>query len=126
MKAVVFAGPGRVLLDDVPEPGIEEPADALVAVRRAAICASDLHVLSGKTPGMREGGVIGHEFVGVVQETGEDVDDRLAGVRVVGSFLIACGGCEACRRRRFNHCSTRRASASDPWSAIWREPRPNW
>lgn len=109
MRAVVFAGEGRVRVDEVPEPRVQGPTDAIVGVRRAAICASDLHVLSGKTPGMREGGVIGHEFVGVVQEAGDEVAARLEGARVVGSFLIACGACEACRNRRFNFCASRRA-----------------
>src|SRR5688500_846019 len=72
MRAVVFTGEG-VKIDDVPEPTIQEGGDALVLVRKTAICASDLHVVSGKTPGMREGGVIGHEFVGQITQLGKDV-----------------------------------------------------
>lgn len=105
MQAVVFAGEGRVAVDEVPRPVRQEPGDAVVRVTRAAICGSDLHLLSGKTPGMRIGGVIGHEFTGVVV----DGDEPAPGTRVVGSFLIACGSCPPCRARRFNHCARRRA-----------------
>lgn len=109
MKAVVYVGPGRVAVEDVPEPRIEEPTDALVEVKRTAICGSDLHVLDGRTPGMREGAVIGHEFVGLIADLGEGVLKHHEGVRALGSFLIACGSCEPCRLRRFNFCRERRA-----------------
>lgn len=108
MRAVVFTGKG-VKVDDVPEPTIQEAGDALVAVKKTAICASDLHVVHGKTPGMREGGVIGHEFVGQILELGKDVARHHEDTRVLGSFLIACGECTACVARRFNHCKNRRA-----------------
>lgn len=105
MKAVVFGGPGTVRVEDVPDPAIQEPGDAIVRVSRSAICGSDLHLLHGKTPGMREGGVIGHEFVGTVT----DGPDELVGRRALGSFLIACGACDFCASRRFNFCRNRRA-----------------
>ena len=105
MRAVVFGGPGTVRLDDVPEPKIVDDGDAVVRVSRTAICGSDLHVLHGKTPGMREGGVIGHEFVGTVT----DGADGLTGRRVLGSFLIACGTCDFCATGKFNFCRNRRA-----------------
>jgi threonine dehydrogenase-like Zn-dependent dehydrogenase len=109
VKAVVFAGDGRVEIDDVVEPRVQEPADATVRVTRTSICGSDLHVLDGKTPGMRIGGVIGHEFVGVVSDAGPDVRTHREGGRVLGSFLIACGRCGSCRARRFNFCFDRRS-----------------
>lgn len=108
MRAVVFTGDG-VKVDDVAEPTIQEDGDALIAVKKTAICASDLHVVSGKTPGMREGGVIGHEFVGQILELGNRVARHHEDTRVLGSFLIACGECTACAARRFNHCKNRRA-----------------
>lgn len=108
MRAVVYAGPGRVEVDDVPVPEVSEPGDAVVKVSRTAICGSDLHLLDGKTPGMREGAVIGHEFVGAVTAAGgaAGVDE---GRQVLGSFLIACGSCLHCRLGRFNFCERRRA-----------------
>ncbi|MDQ3878286.1 MAG: alcohol dehydrogenase catalytic domain-containing protein, partial [Actinomycetota bacterium] len=75
---------------------------------KTSICASDLHLLSGKTPGMRAGSVIGHEFVGTVVEGGDAVG-LAEGMRVLGSFLIACGRCGPCAAGRFNHCRERRA-----------------
>lgn len=108
MKAVVFAGPGSVRVDDVTEPRVEEDGDVVVSVSATSICGSDLHVLDGKTPGMRVGGVIGHEFVGTVSEAG-DASGLTPGERVLGSFLIACGECRACVSRRFNFCERRRA-----------------
>jgi threonine dehydrogenase-like Zn-dependent dehydrogenase len=114
MRAVVFAGPGRVELDDVPRPRVEEPDDAVVRVSRTSICGSDLHLLDGKTPGMPVGGVIGHEFVGVVAGGGPDLEGLREGDRVVGSFLIACGRCSQCRAERFNFCAHRRALGLGP------------
>lgn len=92
-------------LEEVPDPKILDAGDAIVRVSRTAICGSDLHVLHGKTPGMREGGVIGHEFVGTVTDGPDDVVGR----RVLGSFLIACGSCDFCTSRKFNFCRNRRA-----------------
>ena len=109
MKAVVFTGDAGVEVDEVPKPAVQEPDDALVAIDLSAICGSDLHLLDGKTPGMRVGGVIGHEFVGRIEETGSEVQGARPGDRVLGSFLIACGECRACAARRYNHCHNRRA-----------------
>ncbi|MGH2750003.1 MAG: zinc-dependent alcohol dehydrogenase [Actinomycetota bacterium] len=109
MRAVVFAGGGRVRVDDVAEPSLRERDDVLVRVSLSAICGSDLHLLHGKTPGMRAGGIIGHEFVGEVVAAGTDASSVQVGDRVLGSFLIACGTCAACRVSRFNFCEHRRA-----------------
>ena len=114
MKAVVYDGSGGVRVDDVTEPKIEEATDALVRVTRSAICGSDLHILTGKTPGMPDGGVIGHEFVGTVVEAGDDVSSVSPDTRVVGSFLIACGECGPCAKGRFNFCKKRRALGFGP------------
>ena len=109
MRAVVYVGDGTVRVDDVAEPQIQEPGDAIVQVRKTAICGSDLHLLDGKTPGMREGGVIGHEFIGKVTQLGDKVVKHWEDTRVLGSFLIACGECRHCAARRFNFCTNRRA-----------------
>lgn len=116
MRAVVFAGPGAVRVEDVPRPTITGPRDAIVKVSKASICGSDLHLLDGKTPGMQEGGVIGHEFVGTVTEMGEGVRNLHHEARVLGSFLIACGACSACLKERYNHCKNRRALGLGPAS----------
>ncbi len=104
MRAVVLGIDGAPALADVDEPALRHPGDAVVAVRKAAICGSDLHVLAGKIPGMAPGGVLGHEFTGVVAAVGEAVTSVAVGDRVVGSFLIPCGECAACAAARYNHC----------------------
>ena len=96
-------------VDDVPAPAVDEPGDVVVEVARTAICGSDLHLLHGKTPGMAPGSVIGHEFTGRVSEAGRSVTAVREGDLVLGSFLIACGACAACKGMRFNFCERRRA-----------------
>ena len=105
----MFAGEGRVRVDDVPEPRLLEDDDVIVRVTRTAVCGSDLHLLHGKTPGGRVGGIIGHEFTGIVEEAGTAVTSVSPGQRVLGSFLIACGFCHQCRKGRYNYCTSRRA-----------------
>lgn len=109
MRAVIYVGDGTVRVDDVSEPRVDDPRDAVVQVTKTAICGSDLHLLDGKTPGMREGGVIGHEFIGKITELGDRVTKHYEDTRVLGSFLIACGDCRHCNARRFNFCTNRRA-----------------
>ncbi|MDQ4124271.1 MAG: alcohol dehydrogenase catalytic domain-containing protein [Actinomycetota bacterium] len=93
----------------MPQPQVSEADDAVVRVERTAICGSDLHLLHGKTPGMKPGSVIGHEFTGRVHEAGAGVTGVTEGDLVLGSFLIACGACRACASARFNFCERRRA-----------------
>lgn len=104
MKAVVYVGDGGVSVEDVPKPSLEEPGDALVRVTTAAICGSDLHTVHGRFPGVAPGTVIGHEFIGVVEETGADVSRFAPGDRVVGSFIVPCGHCWYCSKRMFSRC----------------------
>jgi threonine dehydrogenase-like Zn-dependent dehydrogenase len=103
MRAVVLAGPGAVGVADVPDPVLREPTDAIVRVTRSAICGSDLHFLHGKTP-TSPGEVLGHEAVGVVEETGDAVEAVSVGDRVVVSFAVACGSCWFCSRGATNLC----------------------
>jgi threonine dehydrogenase-like Zn-dependent dehydrogenase len=104
MKAVVYRGEQDVRVEDVPEPALAEPGDAIVRVRKAAICGSDLHFYNGRVPGVFEGTVVGHEFAGTVVAVGADVSRFAEGDEVVGSFQIACGTCAGCRSGHFNHC----------------------
>jgi threonine dehydrogenase-like Zn-dependent dehydrogenase len=108
MRAVVLKDFGAVEVADVPKPALEAPGDALVRVTKAAICGSDLHVVHGRIPGMSPGGVIGHEFVGVVEEMTAAVTRFAEGDRVVGSFTIPCGACWYCERRYFSRCPDQR------------------
>lgn len=104
MKAVTLYGDGDVRVEDVPQPELQEPTDAIVKVTLSAICGSDLHLLHGTVPGVLPGTVIGHEYVGIVEEVGSQVRSFKKGDRVVGAFHVACGICPACRRGSFNQC----------------------
>jgi threonine dehydrogenase-like Zn-dependent dehydrogenase len=103
MRAVVFEAAGHVRVDDVPDPTIREPRDAIVRVTRAGICGSDLHFLHLKTP-IEPGEVLGHEAVGVVESVGHDVRGVAPGDRVVVAFHIACGTCWFCRHGETGLC----------------------
>lgn len=103
MKAVTFQDAGHVRIEDVPKPAIAAPTDALVRVTATAICGSDLHILHGVTP-VNPGAILGHEFVGVVEEAGPGVTRFGAGDRVVAAFSTACGVCALCRRGWFSQC----------------------
>ncbi|MGI8607631.1 MAG: alcohol dehydrogenase catalytic domain-containing protein [Candidatus Dormibacteria bacterium] len=104
MKAVSFVEVGKLEMRDVPKPSILEPTDVLLRVTTTAICGSDLHVLEGRIPGMMEGGILGHEFIGVVEEAGTAVKNFKPGDRALASFIVPCGKCWFCDRRQFGQC----------------------
>jgi glutathione-independent formaldehyde dehydrogenase len=95
MKAVKYAGPYRVAVEDVPEPKIEAPGDAIVRITTTNICGSDLHMYEGRTS-VAEGKILGHENMGIVAETGPAVTRISPGDRVSVPFNIACGTCRNC------------------------------
>ncbi|HEY5740895.1 MAG TPA: alcohol dehydrogenase catalytic domain-containing protein, partial [Terrimicrobiaceae bacterium] len=90
MKAVVFHHPGKVSVDNVPDPKLEKSDDVIVRVTSTAICGSDLHIYNGFLPQVKEM-VLGHEFMGIVEEVGSGVTKLQRGDRVVVPFPIACG-----------------------------------
>jgi len=104
MKAVVWRGVGDIRVEDVPEPRIQEPTDAIVRLTSSAICGTDLHFVRGTFSGMREGVVLGHEGVGVVEEVGDMVRNLEPGDRVVIPSTIACGTCSYCRAGYYAQC----------------------
>jgi S-(hydroxymethyl)glutathione dehydrogenase / alcohol dehydrogenase len=103
MKAVVFHKPGDMRVDKVADPELEKPDDLLLRVTSMAICGSDLHILNGLIPQARPL-VMGHEFMGIVEETGAEVTAVSKGDRVVVPFPIACGKCFFCHHRLPGHC----------------------
>jgi len=103
MKALTFQGEGTVKVIDVPKPAMTSPGDALIRVTLGAVCGSDLHILHGQTP-MNKGAVLGHEFVGVVEDVGTEVKRFKPGDRVVPSFFTSCGVCALCRKGWFSQC----------------------
>jgi threonine dehydrogenase-like Zn-dependent dehydrogenase len=107
VRAVVFREPGRVEVDDVPEPRLEHPEDAIVRVSVSAICGSDLHFFHGKAP-LEPGESMGHEAVGVVEEIGDRVTSLSVGDRVAAAFSIACGTCWFCRSAQTQLCEDAR------------------
>ncbi|MCA1830109.1 MAG: alcohol dehydrogenase catalytic domain-containing protein [Actinobacteria bacterium] len=106
MRAVLFEDVGSLRIGDYPDPVVQEPTDAIVRVSTAAICGSDLHLLHGRIPGMRQGSVIGHEVVGTIEAVGDQVARFKAGDRVIASFLIGCGRCWFCAHGEFNGCES--------------------
>ena len=103
MRALTFRAEGEVKMADVPKPRIAASTDALIRITLGAVCGSDLHILHGHTP-MNEGAVLGHEFVGLVEEVGPEVKRFKPGDRVVSSFFTSCGHCVMCRKGWFNQC----------------------
>jgi len=103
MKAVRFHRPKKVSVDEVPDPKLENQSDCIVRVTATAICGSDLHIYNGLIPQLRPF-VLGHEFMGVVEEVGPEVKNLVRGDRVVVPFPIACGECFFCKELNVVHC----------------------
>jgi threonine dehydrogenase-like Zn-dependent dehydrogenase len=104
MKAVVFHGVGDIRLDEVDDPQLEHPGDAIVQLTASAICGTDLHMVRGTLPGMRPGTILGHEGVGIVAEIGSGVRNLTLGDRVVIPSTIGCGSCSYCRSGYYAQC----------------------
>jgi len=105
MKAVRWMGPRKVSVDDVPDPRLEEPTDAIIKVTATAICGSDLYLYDhGATLAMKPGDILGHEAMGVVEEVGPQVAHIVPGDTVVVPFNISCGHCFMCTRQLYSQC----------------------
>lgn len=104
MKAVVYGGPGKRSLDEVPAPQVQKPTDAIVRITRTTICGTDLHILKGDVPAVTPGRILGHEGVGVIEEVGEGVSNFKKGDRVLISCITSCGKCEYCKKQMYSHC----------------------
>ena len=107
MKAVVLRAPGDVCVEDVADPAIMEPGDAIVAVHATAICGADLFPFHGLTPGFEAGTILGHEFAGEVVDVGSEVTSLRSGMRVVNTSMISDGTCPSCRAGRVTQCEGR-------------------
>jgi alcohol dehydrogenase len=104
MKAHVYHGPGRHSWEDVPDPDLRDPEDAVVRVDAVTICGTDLHILKGDVPETEPGRVLGHEAVGTVEAVGSGVHSIHPGDRVLISCISACGRCRYCRRGSYGQC----------------------
>lgn len=122
MKAVVFHGVGDIRLDDVPEPKIEAPTDAIVRITSSAICGTDLHMVRGTFAGMKPGTVLGHEAAGIVEEVGKGVRNVRPGERVVVPSTISCGSCSYCRAGYQAQCDSANPHGSLAGTAFYGGP----
>ncbi|MFJ9736771.1 zinc-dependent alcohol dehydrogenase family protein [Streptomyces sp. NPDC101166] len=104
MKGFVFHGPGQSAWEELPDPAVKEPTDAIVRVDTVTVCGTDLHILKGDVPEVRPGTVLGHEAVGEIMEVGGDVRTVRPGDRVLVSCISSCGRCRFCREGMYGQC----------------------
>ncbi|BFO17369.1 zinc-dependent alcohol dehydrogenase [Streptomyces sp. KM77-8] len=119
MRALTWQGKRDVRVENVPDPRIEEPTDAIIRITSTGLCGSDLHLYEVLTPFMTPGDILGHEPMGVVEEVGAAVPDLQAGDRVVVPFQIACGNCWMCLTGLPTQCETTQVSAEGMGAALF-------
>lgn len=120
MKAAVFRGKGDIKLEHVEKPEIIEPKDALVRIQLTSVCGIDLHMYHGKIP-FEKKHILGHEFVGVVEDIGYEVKNIKVGDKVVGTSSIACGECFYCKMSLYSQCDN--ANPNGKTSAFFGSPK---
>ena len=123
MRAVVWHGVGDIRVDQVPDPKIQDPKDAIVKLMRSAICGTDLHMVRGTMTGMVPGTILGHEGVGIVQETGSQVRNYKPGDRVLIPSTIACGYCSYCRAGYNAQCDNANPNGKNAGTAFFGGPK---
>ena len=104
MKALVYHGRDKRALEDKPRPGIETATDAVVQITKTTICGTDLHIMKGDVPTVKDGRILGHEGVGIVEQIGESVTTIRVGDRVLISCITSCGKCLNCKKGMYSHC----------------------
>lgn len=105
MKALVYHGPNKKAWEEKPKPTIKVPTDAIVKIVKTTICGTDLHIMKGDVPAVTDGRIIGHEGVGIVEETGNSVSNFKKGDHVLISCITSCGKCEYCKKGMYSHCA---------------------
>ena len=105
MCALVWYGKKDVRYVEVPRPMITDQRDIILRVTSSSICGSDLHMYSNMQPDMHKGDILGHEFMGIIEEAGDQVKTLKKGQKVVVAFDIACGDCDSCKRKEFTGSS---------------------
>src|SRR4051794_14111660 len=119
MRALTWQGTGKVSVETVPDPKIQEPTDAIVRITSTAICGSDLHLYDVLGMYLEKGDVLGHEPMGIVEEVGAQVTHIKPGDRVVVPFNISCGTCWMCSRGLFAQCETTQVTAQGKGAALF-------
>lgn len=115
MKALVFHGAGNKAWEEVPDPQLIKPTDALVRIDTTTICGTDLHILKGDVPAVTDGRVLGHEGVGTVMEVGSAVNGLSEGDRVIISCISSCGSCSYCQQQLPSHCLADEGTSGIGW-----------
>ena len=119
MKALTFHGKRDVRIDEVPDPKIEQPTDAIVRITSTAICGSDLHLYEVLGMFIEEGDILGHEPMGIVEEVGSEVSHIKEGDRVVIPFNISCGDCWMCKEKLFAQCETTQVREQEKGASLF-------
>jgi threonine dehydrogenase-like Zn-dependent dehydrogenase len=119
MKALTFHGKRDVRVDEVPDPKIEQPTDAIVRITSTAICGSDLHLYEVLGMFIEEGDILGHEPMGIVEEVGSEVSQIKEGDRVVIPFNISCGECWMCKEKLFAQCETTQVREQEKGASLF-------
>jgi len=119
MKAVTWQGKRDVRVEDVPDPRIQEPTDAIIRITSTGLCGSDLHLYEVLTAFMTPGDILGHEPMGIVEEVGAGVPDLVVGDRVVVPFQIACGDCWMCLTGLPTQCETTQVTSEGMGAALF-------
>lgn len=115
MKALVYHGGSKKSWEEIADPGLDKPSDAIVQIDTTTICGTDLHILTGDVPAVDEGRILGHEGVGTVVEVGEAVANLNVGDRVIISCVNACGVCSYCHQRLPSHCLDEEGDSGVGW-----------
>ncbi len=119
MRALTWQGTGKVSVEEVPDPRIEEPTDAVVRMTSTAICGSDLHLYDVLGMYLEKGDIIGHEPMGIVEEVGSEVTHIKPGDRVVIPFNISCGHCWMCTHGYMAQCETTQVREQGKGAALF-------
>src|SRR6478735_2447788 len=119
MKALTWQGTRKVTVEDVPDPRLQHPTDAIVQITSTAICGSDLHLYEVFGPFLDRGDILGHEPMGIVVEVGAEVRNLSVGDRIVIPFNISCGECFMCRRGLQSQCETTQVTEYGSGAALF-------
>ncbi|WBC09214.1 zinc-dependent alcohol dehydrogenase [Micromonospora sp. CA-248089] len=119
MKALTWHGKRDVRVEDVPDPRIKEPTDAIIRITSTAICGSDLHLYEVLGPYLKPGDILGHEPMGIVEEVGSGVTRLKKGDRVVVPFNISCGSCWMCERQLYAQCETTQVTSQGKGASLF-------
>jgi alcohol dehydrogenase len=106
MKALVYHGPGKKTWEEIAKPEIKEQTDAVVKILKTTICGTDLHIMKGDVTTVKDGRIIGHEGIGIIDKVGSSINNYKIGDHVLISCITSCGKCEYCKKGMYSHCES--------------------